>query len=529
MKSRKRSWFGMLASIVAVGGLVPLALSGPTANADPVKLRQPAGQTVENSYIVVLKKDAVSAADHEVQDLARELGGAVGKTYQHAMRGFAVNIDHDGARKIAGRADVAYVQPNHRWDTKDTQLNPPNWGLDRIDQAGLPLTQSYSYPTAASGNDASKVHAYVLDSGIRLTHKTFGGRATSGYDSWSDDTDATPDCTSASHGTHVAGILGGRQYGVAKNVRLVAVKIMGCDEYADITEASVIAGIDWVAANAIRPAVANMSVGGPRSEAANDAVAALVDSGVPVIAAAGNEDADACESSPASSDRVITVAAVNKAGRRAGGPIDGSTWGSNWGECVSIFAPGDAITSSVATSDTATDSWPGTSMATPHVAGVAALILGEHPSWTPEQVYSEILRQSVSGRVSDLKGSPDRLLNYKSGCYAGAGADVKIPDFGEAVGSNAVVSGCTRTPSKSATVTVKIKHPKRGDLTIGLVAPDGTLYRLKQTNLLDLGADVDREFTVDLSDESGDGTWRLQVRDGMLLGAGRIDSWKLNL
>ncbi|MEU4066764.1 S8 family serine peptidase, partial [Streptomyces wedmorensis] len=274
----------------------------------------------------------------------------------------------------------------------DTQLNPPSWGLDRIDQAALPLDSSYKYPTLASN-----VHAYVIDTGIRTTHTDFGGRASWGINTTGDGVDE--DCQG--HGTHVAGTVGGSQYGVAKGVKLVAVKVLNCSGSG--TTAGVIAGIDWVTANAVKPAVANMSLGGTMSAAMNDAVARSTAAGITHAVAAGNENSDACGVSPASAPSAITVGATTSSDARASY--------SNWGSCLDIFAPGSVITSAWNNSDTATNTINGTSMASPHVAGNAALIVGQNPTWTPQQVRDAMINEAATGVVtSPQTGSPNKLL-----------------------------------------------------------------------------------------------------------------------
>ncbi|MFE0699518.1 S8 family serine peptidase [Streptomyces sp. NPDC058872] len=274
----------------------------------------------------------------------------------------------------------------------DTQANPPSWGLDRIDQAGLPLDSSYAYPVLATN-----VHAYIIDTGIRTTHTDFGGRASWGTNTTGDGVDS--DCQG--HGTHVAGTVGGAAHGVAKGVNLVAVKVLNCSGSG--TTAGVIAGIDWVTANAVKPAVANMSLGGTSSVAMNDAVARSTAAGISHAVAAGNENADACGVSPASAPSAITVGATTSSDARSSF--------SNFGTCLDIFAPGSVITSAWNTSDTATSTLNGTSMASPHVAGNAALILGQNPTWTPQQVRDVMVNEATTGIVtSPGTGSPNKLL-----------------------------------------------------------------------------------------------------------------------
>jgi serine protease len=272
------------------------------------------------------------------------------------------------------------------------QTNAP-WGLDRLDQAGLPLNQSYNY-----SQTAENVNAYIIDTGIFLGHQAFGGRAVSGFDAI-DGGDAI-DCNG--HGTHVAGTVGSSIYGVAKAVKLTAVRVLDCDGSGTIS--SVVSGIEWVTANHKKPAVANMSLGGGASQAIDDAIAASVKAGVTYVVAAGNSNVSACNSSPARVASAITVGSTT--------PTDARSSFSNYGSCVSLFAPGSDILSTWYTSSTATNTISGTSMASPHVAGVAALYLSAHPTATPAQVKAAILAGAISGKVSSAgSGSPNLLVN----------------------------------------------------------------------------------------------------------------------
>lgn len=271
--------------------------------------------------------------------------------------------------------------------------NSPPWGLDRIDQQNLPLSRNYS-----SELDGTGVNAYVIDTGILTQHEEFEGRAESGFDFVDNDSDAT-DCNG--HGSHVAGTIGGKTYGVAKKAKLTAVRVLDCGGGG--TYSSVIAGVDWVTAHHKKPAVANMSLGGPLSKALEDAIRNSIQAGVTYTLAAGNENQDACATSPARMSEAIKAGATDSGDARANF--------SNYGTCVDIFAPGVDIDSVGITSVTATDRMSGTSMASPHVAGVVALQLQNNPSLKPDQIKINLLNGSLPGKV--LKpgvGSPNKLL-----------------------------------------------------------------------------------------------------------------------
>ncbi|SDZ08402.1 Serine protease, subtilisin family [Micromonospora pattaloongensis] len=398
---------GIRARHLLVAGLftaVVTAAAAP-ANAAPAtgEIRLAGGATaIADSYIVVLKDSAVgakagasraaSAVSSRAGSLADSYGGSVERTYSAALNGFETRMSAQAARRLAAHPDVAYVEQNHVVSLAATQTNPPSWGLDRVDQRNLPLNRSYTYPTTATN-----VRAYIIDTGLRFAHSDFGGRATSGYDAV--DGGTADDCNG--HGTHVGGTVGGAAYGVAKGVRLVGVRVLDCAGSG--TNAGVIAGVNWVTANAVKPAVANMSLGGGASSALDNAVANSIASGVTYAVAAGNSNANACNSSPARTASAITVGATTSTDARASY--------SNYGSCLDIFAPGSSITSAWYTSNTATNTISGTSMAAPHVAGAAALVLSANPSYTPAQVSSTLVSRATTGVVtSPGSGSPNRLL-----------------------------------------------------------------------------------------------------------------------
>jgi len=384
------------ALVLGAFGTPAAAGAAPVPVPEAATLAVPGAEVVPNSYIVVLK-DGTGPVAGQARELAGRHAATIGATYSHALRGFAATMTQTQARRLAAEKTVAYVQPNVVHRISDTQPNPPSYGLDRIDQRNRPLDSSYTYATTASG-----VTAYIIDTGVRTTHSDFGGRATSGFDAI--DGGAADDCHG--HGTHVAGTVGGSAYGVAKGVSLVAVRVLNC-EGSGTTE-QVVAGIDWVTANADTPAVANMSLGGGADTVLDNAVQRSITAGVSYAIAAGNGflgifALDACTQSPARVPAALTVSATNSSDAKP-------SW-ANRGTCVDVFAPGISITSTWATSDTATNTISGTSMSTPHVAGAAALYLAANLTATPAQVHTAIVNQATTGVVtSPGTGSPNRLL-----------------------------------------------------------------------------------------------------------------------
>jgi subtilisin family serine protease len=568
-----------------------------------------AAQTpIKGQYIVVLKDNAASLASERnslsrVSSVARTMASQhrakLVRSYNSVLRGFVVRADDKSLARLLADPRVAYVEEDGIVSISATQTNA-TWGLDRVDQRDLPLNQTYNYDTTASG-----VHAYVIDTGLLGTHSQFTNRVGNGYNAINDGR-GTSDCNG--HGTHVAGTVGGSTYGVAKGVTIHPVRVLGCDGSGSFS--GIVAGMDWVAENHVKPAVANMSLGGGANQSTDDAVNRLHNAGVTVVVAAGNNNASACNYSPARAANAITVGSTTN--------TDARSSFSNYGTCLDIYGPGSNILSAWYTNTTATNTISGTSMASPHVAGVAAIYLANNPNATPTQVRNAIVNNATSNKVTDAgSGSPNKLVyslfgappvgdysisgsitnsagtgisgvtvsngtvsatTNSSGAYTLTGlanatytltpslsgytfspasrsvtvnsANVTGVNFtgtadnngggqtytnannvtiydNYSVTSSIVVSGRTGNGSATTPVAVDIKHTYRGDLKVDLIAPDGSVYVLKNYNSNDSADNVIQTFTVNLSSEALNGTWRLRVSDNWVNDTGYIDSWSL--
>lgn len=370
------------------------AHSAPTPSGD---LRLAAAETaIPDSWIVVFK-GGTKSTEAVAGELTRRGNGRLSHVYRTALNGFSAQMTQAQARRLASDSRVAYVEQDSKVAATATQSGA-TWGIDRIDQRNLPLSGTYTYNTTASN-----VHVYVIDTGLRTSHSEFGGRATIGTDKVGDGQNGN-DCNG--HGTHVAGTTAGSTYGVAKGAAIVGVRVLDCNGSG--SNSAVIAGVDWVTSNAIKPAVANMSLGGGANTSLDNAVKNSIASGVTYSLAAGNGDffgnpQNACNTSPARVAEAITVGATDSADKRASF--------SNYGTCLDLFAPGVSITSAWKDSNTATKTISGTSMAAPHTAGAAALYLAANPTATPAQVRDALVNGATTGKVQDPKtGSPNRLL-----------------------------------------------------------------------------------------------------------------------
>ena len=381
--------------------LTPLALAtlafaaacsdgGPTQSATPGAaaplLSAANGKGIEGQYIVVLNDGA------NARSVAAVAGVNPHFVYTAALNGFSASLNQGQLNALQNHPGVAYIEQDQQVEATTTQTGA-TWGLDRIDQRNRPTDGNYNYMPTGAG-----VHAYIIDTGILTSHTQFTGRIGNGYDAVTAGGNAV-DCNG--HGTHVAGTVGGTTYGVAKGVTLHPVRVLNCQGSG--TNAGVIAGMDWVATNHVKPAVANMSLGGGASQATDDAVTRMHNAGVTVVVAAGNENQNACNVSPSRAPAAITVGSTTS--------TDARSSFSNYGTCVDVFAPGSSITSAWYTSTTATNTISGTSMASPHVAGVAALYLQGTPSAAPAAVATAITSTATTGLVTSAgTGSPNLLV-----------------------------------------------------------------------------------------------------------------------
>jgi subtilisin family serine protease len=597
-----------LLSLAIAAGLWAAAM--PASSADSAAALRIVRDAVPGQYIVVLK-DSAATLDGErgraarVADVAGDIAvrhrAKLVRTYRRVLRGFVVRADDRALARLLADPRVAYVEEDGIASIDATQSNA-TWGLDRIDQRNLPLSGTYTYDGTGAG-----VHVYIVDTGVLLNHSQFTGRMGNGYDAVTSGGNAS-DCNG--HGTHVAGTVGGTTYGVAKGVTIHPVRVLPCSGQGP--NSAVIAGMDWVVANHVKPAVINMSVSGPASQSVDDAASRIIARGITMVVAAGNDGVDACQRSPARVPAVITVGSTNSQDGRS---IFQEGRSSNYGPCLDLFAPGSSILSAVHTGSTATGTKSGTSMASPHVAGVAAQFLANNPSATPSQVTSAILAATTPNKVTDARtGSPNRLLysllgggtvtysisgtvsagsgtglagvvvsaggasatTTSTGAYTLTGlangsytltpslsgytftpasrsvtvngasvsgqnfsaspvdggvqtyvneADVAIGDRAT-VDSPIVVSGRSGNGAATTPVSVTILHTYIGDLSVALVAPSGRAFTLHDRS----GASADdivKTYSLDLSGEAMNGTWRLRVTDHEMFDTGRIDRWSL--
>ena len=429
----------LYATALLVGAPAALAqVVQPPAAAHPYAQSKP----IPGRYIVVFW-DSVTNPAAEAANLLRASGGQLHHTYSSALKGFAASLSDAAVQAIRNDPNVNYVEQDQTVSLNTTTQTGATWGLDRIDQDLPPLNENYQYNFTGAG-----VSAFIIDTGIRATHDDLTPRVNvdAGFTAINDG-QGTDDCHG--HGTHVSGTVAGLTWGVAKAASLIPVRVLDCRGSGSWS--GVIAGVDWVANSTLRPAVANMSLGGGASQAVDDAVAGAVSRGATVVVAAGNSNANACNYSPARAPSAITVGATTSTDARASY--------SNYGTCLDLFAPGSGITSAWNTSNSATNTISGTSMASPHVAGVAALALAADTAASPWAVAEFLTSKATQNVISSAgTGSPNRLV------YSLASGAPKEP-----VGQTVAISSIT-----GSAVSYKNGWRASATVTIAIPMPDGT-------------------------------------------------------
>ncbi|WP_433324489.1 S8 family serine peptidase [Spirillospora sp. CA-294931] len=510
----RRTTFVSAAAALVTGAA--LLGAGPATAAEPLGPVHQAKQHVAGQYIVALEGDAPKAAAGKAAELLGSYGGALITVYSVTFNGFSVKDMTDlQARRLAADPAVRGVWEDGTARVAGEQPNPPSWGLDQIDQKTTSLDKKYVYP-----NTADSVTAYVIDTGVEKGHAEFEGRASSGYDYVDNDADAA-DCHG--HGTHVSGTIAGKTVGVAKKAKIVAVRALGCNGSAP--DSAAVSAMEWVAKNGATPGVVNMSMTMDNVGVGDEQAKALVAKGFVLAVAAGNNGVDACGVSPARVPEAITVGWINQGGGRSG----------NYGTCLDLFAPGGNIHSSTLNGGYGTMS--GTSMASPHVAGVAAMYLHANAGATPQKVRDEIVDNATPNLVtSPGSGSPNKLL--WSGFITGGGTptcgtkandeDVAVPDAGAAVGSAITQDRCDGRASGTLPVKVDVDHTFTRDLSIDLVGPSGAVFTLKAAGGVGESGGIHKTYSVNASGENANGTWKLQVKDAHRYDTGTLTGWSID-
>ncbi|ONI91034.1 serine protease [Actinosynnema sp. ALI-1.44] len=512
MQEHRKLWRSTLGA-VAVAVAATATVTGEAVAQQRESTVMQASQPYPGQYIVVLGSGARASA--AATTLTQRYGGQVTDTYSVTLNGFAVRgLSEQQARRLAADPSVRSVHQDGTTRATGEQPNPPSWGLDQIDQRTTALDKKYSFPNSGEG-----VTAYVIDSGVNAQHPEFDGRAGHGYDFLDNDTDAS-DCYW--HGSHVAGTIAGKTVGVAKKAKVVAVRSLNCNGSGP--DSATVSAMEWVAKNAVKPAVVNMSLGMDVAGVGDEQVKSMAANGIVVAVSAGNDGKDACGVSPARVPEALTVGWFNKDRTRSG----------NYGRCIDLFAPGGNIYSSDHTGSFRTGS--GTSMASPHVAGAAALYLSANPKATPQQVGEALVRSASPDLITNPgTDSPNKVLyvgDIGGGTPPRCGVrsndqDVAIPDAGSTVGTSVSQDSCDGKASATLPVRVDIDHSYTGDLAVDLIGPSGTSYPLKRAGGVGESGGVHQSFTVDASREDANGTWQLSVRDSYRFDTGTLTGWSI--
>jgi len=442
---------------IALSAAIVFFHLAPSSSAHkPDKLRH-SQRAIQNHYIVVLDDETQDLSGNDASNAVNELNGEypgnVDKVYSSAVKGYSVEMSPEAAEVLSQDPRVKYVEEDAEIDPQTTQSGA-TWGLGRIDDRNYayPLDQNYNFTATGTG-----VSVYVIDTGVLTTHPDFGGRASEVFDAYRENTPMT-DCNG--HGTHVAGTIGSSTYGVAKKVMLYSVKVFPCSGSGSTSD--VIAGVDWVTRRAAKPAVVNMSLTGSYSSSLDDAVLSSVASGVTYVVSAGNYGADACSYSPAHLPEVITVGSTDQRDYR-----DGI---SNYGSCVDLFAPGVLITSTWNQTGLPYTAISGTSTASPHVAGVAALYLEANPTAKPSEVQAAITANATPGVVyKEGLASPNLFLYSDVSGWSGVGGACTGTSFG------GVLAGTGNVDYESSSLGFS---GATGQYSGNLQMPDGTLFTL---------------------------------------------------